>query len=79
MMTEMEWMRIFGQNLEYLLQQNRMSQNELAQRTGLTQASISRYVSGRQAPGFRAIVNIAAVLGITCDDLINFDDTISQY
>ena len=79
MMTEMEWMRIFGQNLDYLLQQNRMSQNELAQRTGLTQASISRYVSGQQAPGFRAIVNIAAVLGITCDELINFDDTISQY
>lgn len=79
MMSEMEWLKIFGKNLEYLLHQNRMSQNELAQRTGLTQASISRYIQALQMPGPRALVNIAIVLGLTVDELINFDDMISQY
>lgn len=76
MMSEMQWLKIFADNLVYLLAQRRMSQNELARLTGIDQGSISRYASARQLPGPRAIVNIAAVLGLTCDDLINFDDMI---
>lgn len=78
MMSEMQWMKIFGDNLAYHLQTCRMSQNELAARTGLTQASISRYVSGTQLPGIRAVINIANVLGVSTDDLIDFGDMIEQ-
>lgn len=73
-MSEMEWLRIFANNLAYYLQMHGISQSELAKRAGLEQGSISRYVSATQMPGIKAIVNISLALGISVDELINFDD-----
>ena len=78
MMSETIWMKTFGNNLIYFMQQTGMTQEQLAMATGLTQASISRYAAGIQMPGVRAIVNIANVLGVTTDDLIDFGDMIEQ-
>ena len=78
MMSETYWMKTFGNNLVYFMQQAGMTQEELAHRTGLTQASISRYAAGIQMPGVRAIVNLANVLGVTTDELIDFGDMIEQ-
>lgn len=75
-MSEMEWLKIFANNLQYHLQQTGLSQAELANRTGLTQASISRYAAALQMPGIMAIINIANVLGITTDELIDFGSMI---
>lgn len=75
-MSEMEWLRIFANNLMYYLQMHGISQNELARRSGLEQGSISRYANASQMPGIKAVVNIANALGITVDELINFDDMI---
>lgn len=72
MMSEMEWLRIFGNNLQYLLEQAGMSQRMLAVKTGLEQGSISRYVRAEQMPGIKAIINIANALGLTVDELIDF-------
>lgn len=77
-MTELEWMRIFGDNLQYHLRENDMTQEELANRTGLTQASISRYANGTQLPGIRAVINIANAFGVSTDDLIDFGDIIEM-
>lgn len=76
MMSEMQWLKIFADNLVYILNQNRMSQNELARLTGIDQGSISRYANAQQMPGPRALVNIALALGLTVDELVNFDDMI---
>ena len=78
MMSETIWMKTFGNNLIYFMQQTGMTQEQLAMATGLTQASISRYAAGIQMPGVRAIVNIANVLGVSTDDLIDFGDMIEQ-
>ena len=78
MMSESYWMQTFGNNLNYFMEQANMTQEELARATGLTQASISRYASGRQMPGVRAIINIANALGVTTDELIDFGDMIEQ-
>ena len=75
-MSEMEWLRIFANNLVYYLQMYGISQNELAKRSRLEQGSISRYVSAQQMPGIKAVVNIANALGVSVDELINFDDMI---
>ena len=75
-MSEMEWLRIFANNLNYYLETYGLSQNELAKRSGLEQGSISRYVSATQMPGIKAVVNIANALRISVDELINFDDMI---
>lgn len=75
-MSEMEWLQIFANNLVYYLQMHGISQNELAKRSGLEQGSISRYISASQMPGIKAIVNISHALGVSVDELINFDEMI---
>lgn len=75
-MSETEWLNIFGDNLVDLLDKENMSQRELADATGLSEATISNYIHKRQLPGIKAIVNIAYVLNCSIDDLIDFGDTI---
>lgn len=76
MMSEMQWLRMFAQNLVYLMDKKRMSQNELSRLTGIDQGSISRYMNAAQMPGVRAVVNMALALDLTVDDLVNFDTMI---
>lgn len=75
-MSEMEWLRTFASNLNYYLQMHGISQNELSRRSGLDQASISRYANASQMPGIKAIINIANALCVSVDELINFDSMI---
>lgn len=56
--------------IKELLQEADMSQRELANRTGLTEATISRYVNGTREPRGEALVRIATVLGVTTDYLL---------
>ena len=75
-MTEMEWLDIFADNLYEMLCNANMSQKELADRTGMSEASISAYLNGRKLPGLKAIVNIAMVLDCSVGDLVDFGDMI---
>ena len=75
-MTELEWMNIFGDNLRDILKEYGMTQRQLAEETGLTEATISSYINKRKIPSMRAIVNIANALDISTDELINLDDRI---
>lgn len=75
-MTELEWMDIFGDNLRDILKEYGMTQRQLAEETGLTEATISNYINKRKIPSMRAIVNIANALDISTDELINLDDRI---
>lgn len=79
MMTELQWMRIFAGNLQSLMDEERMSQNELAKRTGISQATISRYLSARCMPSVNALINIAHVFkGVEITDLLYFYDRIEM-
>ena len=75
-MSEFEWLDIFGDNLRDMLIDANMTQRELADETGLTEATISRYIKKQRIPALRAIVNIAYALGCDTDELIDFGDTI---
>ena len=75
-MSELEWLDIFGDNLVSLLQETRMSQRELADATGLSEATISYYIHKRKIPSLKAIINIAYAFSITVDELIDFGDMI---
>lgn len=75
-MSELEWMDIFGDNLVDMLQGARMTQRELADAIGLSEASVSQYINKRKMPGIKAIVNIAYALDCSIDDLIDFGDRI---
>lgn len=55
---------LVGRRLSTLLAEKEMSQKELAAKTGLTPAAISRYVSGAREPRPITIVAIAKALGV---------------
>lgn len=75
-MSEMEWLRIFGNNLQYIMGQRGMSQRGLAHAAELTQASISRYICAQQMPGPKALINIANALSVSLDELMDFGDVL---
>ena len=50
-----------------------MSQRELSDKTGITEATVSRYVKGERIPKGPAIVKMAAVLDVTCDYLLGLE------
>lgn len=75
-MTEQSWLNTFGDNLRDLLSEAGMTQEELAEETGLSAATISCYIHKRKMPGPRALINLADVLNVTLDELMDFGDTI---
>lgn len=75
-MSELEWLDIFANNLVYWMNQMGMNQRDLAEATGLSEATISNYIRKRQFPGIKAIINMANVFGCSMDDFIDFGDVI---
>lgn len=75
-MTELEWLDIFGDNLASMLNDAHISQRELADETGLSEATISYYISKRKMPGIKSIINISHALNCDVADLIDFGDRI---
>lgn len=76
MMSELEWMRIFGEKLQFLLKDAWMTQKELADAIGVNESTISRYINAERMPSVKAIVNICYEFGIEPTELIDFGDTI---
>ena len=75
-MTEVEWLEVFGDNLYEMILESGYTQNELADKAGLSQAAISGYINNRKMPGIKAIVNLSYALDCRIDDLIDFGDMI---
>lgn len=75
-MSEQEWLDIFADNLRDIMEEKRVSQHELSRDTGIAQSTISRYLTKRQMPGVKAIVNIAYALDCDFDELMDFGDMI---
>jgi transcriptional regulator with XRE-family HTH domain len=55
--------------LRSLMQQRGLSLTALAGRSGITVSSISRYLSGKQVPGARALTRLAAALEVSLEEL----------
>jgi len=61
---------VFAENLKEVRQyQVRITQEELAKRSGIDQNSIARYETGGTTPGFDKVVALATALGVTPNDL----------
>ena len=75
-MSEIEWISIFGDNLIDIMDEKGYTQEQLANETGLTQSTISKYINKKQMPSIKAIVNLAYALDCTTDELIEFGDII---
>ena len=53
-----------------LMKEQGMTQRELARRSGLTEASVCKYLSGARTPQAETVVLLAKALGTTSDYLL---------
>ena len=60
-------MRKIGEELKYQRESNRLSQTELAKKTGFTQATISLWEKDERTPSIEACIKLADVYEISLD------------
>lgn len=65
--------KAFGHNLKKAIPFCGMSQSELAEKLGITNAMLSRYIHGTSMPSVDKAHQIARLIGCSTDEL--FDDT----
>lgn len=75
-MTEIEWMKEFGNNLRYILRDYNMTQKELADEIGLSETAVSYYIRGQRMPTIKTLINIGYALECEVEELITFDKKI---
>ena len=68
--SEVEFIDIFADNLRDIMYEMDISEGELARRTGMTRAAISRYLNKKRMPTLKALVNLSYVLCVPISDLI---------
>lgn len=59
-----------NERIKMLMEEKRLTQKQLAGLAGITEASMSKYLSGARTPRIDIIVNLANALGVTTDELI---------
>jgi len=59
--------------LRRLMVENNLSQKELAKKAGLTEATLSRYLSGTRIPHSEIIGRLASILNTTSDYLLGIE------
>lgn len=75
-MTEVVWMEVFSDNLKDAMEDAGFNLRMLADESGLSISTISKYINKQQMPGVKALVNIAYALGIEVEDLVPHADVI---
>lgn len=66
---EDDFKREFGIRLKKLMYRKGLTQNELAEKTGIPQPQISNYIVGKNSPSFFRVEKIAKALGCSLDEL----------
>ena len=59
-----------GYNIQKAIQTKGMPQNDVAEKSGITQAMLSRYIHGKSTPSVDKLCCIASVLGCRVSDLL---------
>lgn len=65
--------KAFGERISEILQKKNISQKELAERIGITETTMSRYIAGTREPKPDVIANIATALHTTSDHLLGIE------
>lgn len=60
----------FEERLRMIMIEQGLSQKELALKANITEASMSKYLSGNRTPRVDVIINLSKALGITTDELL---------
>lgn len=62
--------KLFGERLSNLIVKKRMTQREVALKSGVTESALSHYIKGDRVPRADALAEIARSLGTTVDYLM---------
>ena len=68
---------MFHENLTFLRKAKHLSQEELADKIGVSRQTISRYETGEALPDIEKCKCLAEVLDVTLDDLVCYDKAAS--
>lgn len=64
---------MLSDNLSSLRRLNNLSQEELADKIGVSRQTLSKYETGESIPDIEKCKALADVYGVTLDDLVNYD------
>ncbi len=63
-------MKRFGEKLRILRERNSITQRQLAEQLGFTNAYVSYLESGRKKPNVELVLKIADIFQVTTDELV---------
>lgn len=66
---------MFKDNLISLRKANGLSQDELAEKIGVTRQTLSKYETGESLPDIERCKQLADIFGVSMDDLVNYEKT----
>ncbi len=72
---------VISMNLKFLRKESGLSQEELAEKLGVSRQSVAKWESGENLPGIDKCSELAFLFGTTIDNLVNFsfsDTTFSE-
>ena len=64
---------MFQENLMTLRKLHNISQEELAEKIGISRQTLSKYETGESLPDIEKCKRLADVFGVTVDDLLNYE------
>ena len=70
-----EGLRGVGENIQHLLDERRMTQQNLAEALGISKQVVNKIIKGNKAINVKEIAEIAQILGVSADDLLMVRDT----
>ena len=57
-------------NLKKLMIEREMTAADIARKTGMTQATLSRYINGKRTPNINSVIKIAKALNVPIELLL---------
>lgn len=70
----MDW----SEKVRKMMSDLNMSQKELSEKSGITRASICRYLQGKRRPRIDVVVNFAKALGVEPEELLDDGEKLLQ-
>lgn len=67
-------MENFANRLKELRTEKKLTQDKLAEETGLSQAALTNWENGKRVPGATAVITLANYFGVTTDYLLGVSD-----
>lgn len=60
----------FTMNLKKIMIEREMTAADIARKTGMTQAALSRYINGKRTPNLNSVIKIAKALNVPIELLV---------